>query len=66
MKGLNQVVRSLDALCHSHNQPSAIEKKKTTPHLQNSMALSVLSHQRDDLDDVQRGGPQEDKLLSKI
>ena len=30
------------------------------------MALSILSHQRDDLDDVQRGGPQEDKLLSKI
>ena len=43
-----------------------LRKKKTTPHLQNSMALSVLSHQRDDLDDVQRGGPQEDKLLSKI
>ena len=68
-KGLNQVVRSLDALCHSHNQPSAIEKNKTknqTPHLQKSMALSILSHHRDDLDDVQRGGPQEDKLLSKI
>ena len=40
--------------------------KNQTPHLQKSMALSILSHHRDDLDDVQRGGPQEDKLLSKI
>ena len=31
LKGLNQVVRSLDALCHSHNQLSAIEEKKNLP-----------------------------------
>lgn len=66
LKDLNQVVRSLDALCHSHNQPFATTEKKKSPHLQKSMALSIPSHQTDDLDDVQRGGPQEDRLLSKI
>ena len=53
----------------NHLQLRKKKKNKTksqTPHLQKSMALSILSHQRDDLDDVQRGGPQEDKLLSKI